>query len=51
MGIAVDPEKNKIRSGVARNISPDGTRVPVLVIPTNEEVAIAQATMRVLQKV
>lgn len=50
LGIAIDPDKNKERSGIARNISPEGTRVPVLVIPTNEEVAIAQATVRVLRQ-
>ena len=50
LGIAIDPEKNKRRSGVARDISAEGARVPVLVIPTNEEAAIAQSTMRVLEK-
>ena len=50
LGIAVDPEKNKQRSGQARSISQEGTRVPVLVIPTNEEVAIAQSTIQVLQQ-
>lgn len=50
LGIAVDPEKNAVRSGKARNISPEGTRVPVLVIPTNEEIAIAEATVKVLEK-
>ena len=50
LGIAIDPEKNATRSGIARNISPEGARVPVLVIPTNEEVAIAQATVQVLKK-
>ena len=50
MGIAVDKQKNDKRSGEARNISPEGTRVPVLVVPTNEEIAIAEATVRVLNK-
>jgi acetate kinase len=50
LGIRVDPEKNALRSGAARNISPEGSPVPVLVIPTNEEVAIAQATVRVLEQ-
>ncbi len=48
LGIAVDAEKNARRSGTARSISPDGTRVPVLVVPTNEELAIAKATAAVL---
>lgn len=48
LGIAIDPDKNNTRSGAARNISPDGSAVPVLVIPTNEELAIAEATVAVL---
>jgi acetate kinase len=50
LGIAIDPEKNRQRSRVARSISLEGARVPVLVIPTNEEVAIAQSTVQVLQR-
>ena len=50
LGIAIDAEKNKERSGEARNISPEGAKVPVLVIPTNEELAIAEATVRVLRE-
>lgn len=49
-GISLDLEKNATRSGASRNLSPKGTRVPVLVIPTNEEIAIAEATLRVLEK-
>ena len=40
-GIAVDAELNAIRSKQARRISPDGSPVAVLVVPTNEELAIA----------
>jgi len=42
-GIVVDPERN--RSGIrgARVISPDRSRTTVLVVPTNEELAIARA--------
>jgi acetate kinase len=42
-GIAVDPERN--RSGIrgARVISTDHSRTTVLVMPTNEELAIARA--------
>ena len=50
MGIAVDKDVNAKRMGVARSISPAGTKVPVLVIPTNEELEIAQATLTVLGK-
>lgn len=43
LGIAVDPERNAVRSGTARIISPDGSPVTVMVVPTNEELAIARA--------
>lgn len=50
MGITIDSAANDKRSGEVRNISaPDG-RVPVLVVPTNEELAIAKATLKVLKK-
>jgi acetate kinase len=48
MGIAIDPEKNLSPSGGAKDISAPGAFVRTLVIPTNEELAIAEATMRVL---
>lgn len=48
LGFAVDSAKNDKRSGDVRDISAEGGRIPVLVIPTNEEIAIAEATMRVL---
>ena len=48
LGIEVDEAVNATRSGKPRSISPAGARVPVLVIPTNEELAIAQETVRVL---
>ncbi len=45
MGIAVDADKNAAPDRSARVISPDGSPVTVLVVPTNEELAIAQATV------
>ena len=48
LGIAIDPDKNNKRSSEARDISAPGARVRVLVIPTNEEIAIAEATMSVI---
>ncbi|HEU0192107.1 MAG TPA: acetate kinase [Mycobacterium sp.] len=42
LGITVDPERNRSGSG-ARVISPAGSPVTVLVVPTNEELAIARA--------
>ncbi|OZC97266.1 acetate kinase [Rhodococcus sp. 06-235-1A] len=43
-GIEVDPERNAVRSKHARVISTDSSTVTVLVVPTNEELAIARAT-------
>ena len=45
LGIAVDPERNAVRSSEPRVISPDGSPVTVMVVPTNEELAIARATV------
>ncbi|CAJ1507721.1 acetate kinase [[Mycobacterium] holstebronense] len=42
LGIVVDPERNRTGKG-ARIISADGSRTIVLVVPTNEELAIARA--------
>jgi acetate kinase len=42
LGIELDPARNLERSHVARAISRDGSPVTVLVIPTNEELAIAR---------
>ncbi|GAA1967106.1 acetate kinase [Kitasatospora viridis] len=42
LGIAVDPELNSIRSGEPRVISPEYSRVTVAVVPTDEELEIAQ---------
>ena len=43
MGIEIDAEKNNFR-GEERIVSPDGAKVKVLVIPTNEELMIAKDT-------
>ncbi|MDL2290507.1 acetate kinase [Desulfovibrio sp. OttesenSCG-928-F20] len=48
MGIAIDPDRNARKQGEVRVISPQGAKVRVLVVPTNEELAIAQATELVL---
>jgi acetate kinase len=50
LGIAIDPEKNAARLSEARDISASEARVRTLVIPTNEELAIAESTLRVLEK-
>jgi acetate kinase len=44
LGISVDPERNGSTSKEARYISPEGSPVAVLVIPTNEELEIARQT-------
>lgn len=48
MGIVLDAERNAVRSGQARVISADDSPVTVLVVPTNEELAIARATVALL---
>jgi acetate kinase len=48
-GIAIDPAKNEGAVGRECDISPDGMRTRVLVIPTNEEMLIAQDTYGVTQ--
>jgi acetate kinase len=48
LGIELDPEKNAARSKEPRVISTDGSKVTVLVVPTNEELAIARQTMSLL---
>jgi acetate kinase len=47
LGISVDPARNAAKSKDARHISPDGSPVAVLVIPTNEELEIARQTLAV----
>jgi acetate kinase len=42
LGIAIDVDRNELVSKKARFISPDGSPVAVLVIPTNEELEIAR---------
>lgn len=43
LGIEIDPARNEARSPGIRRISPDFSPVTVLVVPTNEELAIARA--------
>ena len=49
-GIVVDPERNAVRSKHARVISADDSAVTVLVVPTDEELAIARATEQVVSE-
>jgi acetate kinase len=48
LGISVDDERNRSKSKHERVISPDGSPVAVLVIPTNEELEIARQTISAL---
>ncbi len=47
-GLSLDPAKNAARSPEPRSVSPAGAKVPVLVIPTNEELEIARTVLEVL---
>lgn len=49
-GIELNLEENNTRKPGARTISTPNSRVPVLIIPTNEELQIAEATQEVLKK-
>lgn len=49
LGVEVDEELNKIRSGEPRRISSTNSKVEVLVIPTNEELVIARDTHRIVE--
>ena len=49
MGIEIDDERNKIK-GEEIQISSDNSKVPVWVIPTNEELVIARDTVRLINK-
>lgn len=46
-GIEIDAERNAIRSSEPRVISTDASSITVLVVPTNEELAIARQAMAV----
>ncbi len=49
LGIDVDPEKNNQKSKKAFEIQTRGSTVKVLVIPTNEELEIAEQTLACIQ--
>jgi acetate kinase len=48
LGLLVDPARNAAAGSGPRRISPDGSPVTVLVVPTNEELAIARDVVGVL---
>ncbi|NLW02806.1 MAG: acetate kinase [Clostridiaceae bacterium] len=47
LGIKIDPEKNRSK-GIEIDISTDDAKVRTLIIPTNEELAIAKETIRLI---
>jgi acetate kinase len=48
LGLAVDADRNAVRSGEPRIISPAWTSTLVMVVPTNEELAIARQCVEVV---
>ncbi|MFI9270349.1 acetate kinase [Kitasatospora sp. NPDC052896] len=50
LGIVVDPELNSVRSSSARFISPEHARVAVAVVPTDEELEIAQQAFALVRE-
>jgi acetate kinase len=48
LGVALDPRRNRARSDRPRTISADDAAVAVLVVPTNEELEIAEQTLAVV---
>jgi acetate kinase len=52
MGIAIDDSANKATVGGEQgDISSPGSRMKVLVIPTDEELSIAQQTLQVVDEI
>ena len=50
IGIAIEPDKNYNKTGSIRNLSAAGSKIQTLVVPTNEELAIAEATVDTINK-
>jgi acetate kinase len=49
LGITLDPEKNNATRATEAVISAPGSRVKIMVIPTNEELVVARETRRFLE--
>ncbi|MCQ2388667.1 MAG: acetate kinase, partial [Kiritimatiellae bacterium] len=50
LGVKLDKKANDKTRGVTAVISAKGSKIPVVVLPTNEELMIARDTVRVLAK-
>src|SRR4029453_8102080 len=48
LGVTLDPKRTRARAGRPRTISADDAPVAVLVVPTNEELEIAEQTLAVV---
>jgi len=48
LGIELDESLNKIRSKEIRNIQKEGARLKIMIVPTNEELEIAQQSYKLL---
>jgi acetate kinase len=48
LGVRLNPNRNRARSSRPRTVSADDSPVAVLVVPTNEELEIAQQTLAVI---
>ncbi len=48
LGVSIDLQANAKRGGGVRNLSLPTATLPTLIVPTNEELAIAKATQKVL---
>lgn len=49
LGIQLDTEKNRVRSGDIRTIEAANSKVKILVIPTNEELEIARQSVHLIE--
>ena len=49
-GVKLDKEKNQKIKGIESKVSSEDSKVPVYVVPTNEELMIAKETIKLLNK-
>ena len=50
LGLAIDPARNAEAQGTEAEISPEGARTRVFVVPTNEELMIARDAAGIVGK-
>lgn len=50
LGLQLDEEKNKVRSGNIREINNENSRTKILIVPTNEELEIVKQCYELLNK-